>query len=248
MPTRNGKSPPAEVEAPSIEPITEAEAEVNLPPTEALPVKGAAAKKALIQAELKSLSQSGQHRQGYPYATVQDILDPVRKLCSKYGCSIEVDVIPDSLRFPEIPSCYHVEGKAASIFPVVTMRLSFTDGETGEQLQGYYLGSTDPASKTPLTDVGKTIRLAQIYGTKIAVRLFFLLPEGEQPEDASLSSAQEDELKRLVMSASSSQEEAKALFKQWISVIGYQSMTEIPQSEFEMVRNHISNQAKAKAN
>ena len=121
-------------------------------------------KLAIIQSNLKSIPESGVNSfHNYRYATLEDVINTVRPACSARGIFLSL-----SCTSAEILK----EGRAASCL----VTLLVIDAETGEQLTMTMPGYAEDAKSD------KSIWKAITGASKYALRTFFCLAAGDEPE------------------------------------------------------------------
>lgn len=124
------------------------------------------AKLAQIQASLRSVPESGHNKfHGYSYATAEDIINAVRPICSATGIFISISCIEHQILN---------DGKAASVIVALTA----TDCETGESTICTMPGYAEDVKSD------KSLWKAMTGATKYAIRSFFCLASGDDPEHA----------------------------------------------------------------
>lgn len=111
--------------------------------------------------------------QKYNYVRAADVANEAREAMISHGIAFTYDVV-DSQHWESTK-----EGKSTNYFCQLTVKVTFTDADSGEQMSGRVVGwGSDTLDKAPFK--------AMTGAVKYALRMNFLIPDENDPEDTAL--------------------------------------------------------------
>lgn len=133
-----------------------------------------AAKMVLAMKDIDAVLKNGRNDfQKYNYVRAADVANEARKAMIAHGIAFTFDVV--NAQHWESTK----EGKSTNYFCQLTVNCTFTDSESGEQLAGRVIGwGTDTLDKAPFK--------AMTGALKYALRMNFLIPDENDPEDTAI--------------------------------------------------------------
>lgn len=133
-----------------------------------------AAKMVLAMKDIDAVLKNGRNDfQKYDYVRAADVANEARKAMITHGIAFTYDVV-DSQHWES-----NKEGKSTNYFCQLTVNCTFTDSDSGEQLAGRVIGwGTDTLDKAPFK--------AMTGAVKYALRMNFLIPDENDPEDTAI--------------------------------------------------------------
>lgn len=108
--------------------------------------------------------------QKYNYVRAADVANEAREAMITHGIAFTYDVV-DAIHWESTK-----EGKSTNYFCQLTVMVTFTDADSGEQMSGRVVGwGSDTLDKAPFK--------AMTGAVKYALRMNFLIPDENDPED-----------------------------------------------------------------
>lgn len=139
------------------------------------PLTGAlAAKMVAAMKDIDAVLKNGRNDfQKYNYVRAADVANEAREAMISHGIAFTYDVV-DSEHWESTK-----EGKSTNYFCQLTVKVTFTDADSGEQMSGRVVGwGSDTLDKAPFK--------AMTGAVKYALRMNFLIPDENDPEDTAL--------------------------------------------------------------
>jgi hypothetical protein len=133
-----------------------------------------AAKMVAAMKDIDAVLKNGHNDfQKYSYVRAADVANEARKAMIAHGIAFTYDVV-DSKHWESTK-----EGKSTNYFCELTVNVTFTDADSGETMSGRVVGwGTDTLDKAPFK--------AMTGAVKYALRMNFLIPDENDPEDTTL--------------------------------------------------------------
>jgi len=143
-----------------------------------------AAKMVLAMKDIDAVLKNGRNDfQKYNYVRAADVANEAREAMITHGIAFTYDVV-DSQHWESTK-----EGKSTNYFCQLTVNITFTDADSGEQMSGRVVGwGSDTLDKAPFK--------AMTGAVKYALRMNFLIPDENDPEDTAIEEMRQNKVQQ----------------------------------------------------